>query len=185
MVQGVDVMFDERGLPWTIRLSLGWTIILALFSAGVVLLPLGLYLAYWVRSRQGGSAAFWCYTAVIVFSIMLLIRGLSPQFVGAIAMAGLVLFLVAPHVLRAEIISLYQRSWNINLPISHVLTFLFASVYLNYSIPDLPVPPSDTIASHGAGALRFTRFRGRLKFISSGCGRDSRRPGGSWFPRSS
>ena len=40
------MIFDDRGLPWTIRLSLGWTIILALSSAGILFLPLGIYLAY-------------------------------------------------------------------------------------------------------------------------------------------
>src|ERR1700689_163736 len=148
------MIFDERGLPWTIRLSLGWTIILDLFSGGFVALPLGLYLAYWVLTRQGGSAAFWCYTAVAVFWILGLIRGLPPQFVEAMVLLGLVLFLVATHVLRAEIISLYRRSWNIDLPICQLLTLFFASVYLNYSIPDLPVAPSDAIALHGVGPFR-------------------------------
>jgi hypothetical protein len=70
------------------------------------------------------------------------------------ALASLVLFLLATHVLRAEIISLYRRAWHVDLPISQVMTFFFASVYLNYSIPDLPVAPSDTIAPHGTGSFR-------------------------------
>jgi hypothetical protein len=148
------MIFDERGLPWTIQLSLGWTIILAVTSAGLLFIPLALYLSFWVRTRQGGSAAFWCYIAVIGISILLLIRGLSPQFVDAMAGADFVLFLVATHVLRAEIISLYRRSWNIDLPISHFLTFFFSSVYLNYSIPDLPIAQSDTITPEGVGLFR-------------------------------
>jgi hypothetical protein len=148
------MMFDERGLPWTIRLSLGWTIILALFSGGVLILPLGLYLAHWVRTRQGYSTAFWCYLAVIVISIMVLVPGFSERVVVALAGVGLVLLLAAPHILRSEIISLYRRSWQINLPISHFLTFLFSSVYLNYSIPDLPVAPFDSISPQEAGPFR-------------------------------
>jgi hypothetical protein len=179
------VIFDDRGMPWTIRLSLGWTIILALFSGGVVIIPLGLYLAYWVRTRQGRSAAFWCYTVVIVISILLLIQGLSSQFVVGVAVVGVVLLLAAPHILRAEIISLYRRSWQINLPISHFLTFFFSSVYLNYSIPDLPVASSNTISPQGGRTLsQFIRLKGSLSLIVSDFGTGSRRPGGSWLPHS-
>ena len=148
------MLFDERGMPWTIRLSLGWMIVLSFFSGGAVILLLGLYLAYWVKTRQGGSAAFWLHTGSAVLSIVALIRGLSPRFAESMALASLVLFLLATHVLRAEIISLYRRAWHVDLPISQVMTFFFASVYLNYSIPDLPVAPSDTIAPHGTGSFR-------------------------------
>ena len=61
-----------------------------------------------------------------------------------IASVGFILFVVASFVLRAEVISLYQRSWGINLPINRFLTFFFSSVYLNYSVPNLPVTPSTT-----------------------------------------
>lgn len=149
------MIFDERDLPWTIRLSLGWTVILALTSVGLLFIPLGLYLAYWVRTRRGRSAAFWCYVAVTLISILLLVPELFSER-SAVVVTGIdvVLFLAAPHVLRAEIISLYQRSWQINLPISHLLTFLFSSVYLNYSIPDLPVALFDAISPQGAGPFR-------------------------------
>jgi hypothetical protein len=59
-----------------------------------------------------------------------------------IAAGGFVLFVVASYILRAEIIALYLRSWGIRLPINRLLTFFFSSVYLNYSVPDLPVSPS-------------------------------------------
>jgi hypothetical protein len=90
-----------------------------------------------------------------VISILLLVPGMfSARSVVVVAGIDLVLLLAAPHVLRAEIISLYRRSWQINLPISHFLTFLFSSVYLNYSIPDLPVAPFDAINPQGAGPFR-------------------------------
>jgi hypothetical protein len=155
------MIFDDRDLPWTIRLSLGWTIILALFSGGIVLLVLGLYLAYWTRTRRGHSAAFSCYLTVIVISILVLVPGMfSGRYVVAVAGVGFVLFLVAPHVLRAEIISLYRRSWGISLPINPFLTFFFSSVYLNYSIPDLPVAPSDTIIPQEAVHARNSSSSG-------------------------
>lgn len=69
----VGMILDDRGLPWTIRLSLGWTIVLALFSAGFLYLPLGIYLAYWVRTRQGRSAVFWCYLVVAMIEILALL----------------------------------------------------------------------------------------------------------------
>jgi hypothetical protein len=142
---GVSMIFDNRGLPWTIRLSLGWTIALALFSAGFLAVPLGLYLAYWVRTRQGGSAAFWCYLIVGVISIFaFLVPKRFDLYVDPIASVGLILFVIASFVLRAEIISLYRRSWGMSLPINRFLTFCFSSVYLNYSVPDLPVTPSIT-----------------------------------------
>jgi hypothetical protein len=141
--RGISMIFDDRGLPWTIRLSLGWTIILALFSAGLLAVPLGLYLAYWVRTRQGRSAAFWCYLVVGVISILgLVVPKTFDLYVDPIASIGFIVFMAASFVLRAEIISLYQRSWGISLPINRLLTFFFSSVYLNYSVPDLPVAPS-------------------------------------------
>ena len=138
------MIFDDRGMPWTIRLSLGWTIILALFSGGILFVPLGLYLAYWVRTRQGRSIAFWCYLIVAVISILvLLIPKTFDPYVDPVASGGFVLFVSASFVLRAEIISMYRRSWGIKLPINRFLTFFFSSLYLNYSVPDLPVAPSN------------------------------------------
>ena len=137
------MIFDDRGLPWTIRLSLGWTIILALFSGGILFVPLGLYLAYWARTRRGRSAAFYCYVIVAVISIfVLLVLKTFDLYVDSIAAAGFVLFFVAAFVLRAEIVSLYRRSWGISLPINRFLTFFFSSLYLNYSVPDLPISAS-------------------------------------------
>jgi hypothetical protein len=154
------MIFDDRGMPWTIRLSLGWTIVLALCCAGALFIPLGLYLAYWVRTRQGRSVAFWCYavpTAILILDLLMpeaFARHMSPVATGVLALigaaGGLLLLLVAPFVLRAEIISLYRRSWSINLPINRFLTFLFSSVYLNYSVPDLPVAPSNEMVAKQA-----------------------------------
>jgi hypothetical protein len=151
-----DMVFDERGLPWTIRVSLGWTIILALLSAGFLAVPLGFYLAYWVRTRRGRSAAFGCYftfAAILILGLLLpneLPRQISPVATLALVVlwAGvLFLFVAAPLVLRAEIRSIYRRSWGMDLPINPLLTVLFSSIYLNYSVPDLPVPPAATTAS--------------------------------------
>jgi len=67
------MLFDDRDMPWTIRLSVGWTVMLALFLVGTAFLPLGLYLSYWVRTRSRQSASFWCYiaTAGIIFVVPL------------------------------------------------------------------------------------------------------------------
>jgi hypothetical protein len=143
------MIFDDRGMPWTIRLSLGWTIVLALFSAGILSVPLGLYLAYWVRTKQGRSAAFWCYLVVaMIWSLASLVpEKIDPRLalcMGTLVGAGFLLLLVAAFVLRSEIISLYKRSWDIDLPISRLLTFFFSSLYLNYSVPDLPIATAAT-----------------------------------------
>lgn len=141
-------MFNNRGLPWTVDLSLGWTIILALFSGGLVFLVLGLYLAYWVHTRRGHSVALWCYLIIVMFSILMLVpRLFSVPYADAVGTGVAVLWIAAALVLRAEIISLFRRSWDIKLPISLLLTILFSSVYLNYSIPDLPVSPAATVAA--------------------------------------
>jgi hypothetical protein len=150
------MIFDDRGLPWTIRLSLGWTIVLALCCVGTLFIPLGLYLAYWARTRQGHSAAFWCYlvfTAMLILALLVpddLPRHLSLAATVVLVVAWVVFLLLlvaAPLVLRAEIRSIYRRSWGMDLPIDRLLTVLFSSVYLNYSVPDLPVPPAATTAS--------------------------------------
>jgi hypothetical protein len=141
------VIFNRRGLPWTVPLSIGWTVVLALFLGGVLFVPLGLYLAYWVRTRRGRSAAFWCYLVVIVISILAwsvpktfaLYR--YPIAMGVLIFIFLVLLFAAPLALRAEIISLYQHSHGINLTINPFLTILFSSVYLNYRVLDLPIAP--------------------------------------------
>ena len=108
-------------------------------TRGALFVPLGLYLACWVRAKGGRSAAFWCYLIVITIAVLALMvpRALAP-YVYPVAVGGLVLMLVTPLVLRAEIISLYRRS-GVTLKINPLLTIIFSSVYLNYSVPDLPV----------------------------------------------
>jgi NhaP-type Na+/H+ or K+/H+ antiporter len=157
------LIFDERDLPWTIRLGLGWTIILALTSVGLLFMPLGIYLGYWVRTRRGHSAALWCYLIFTVICILsLLVPNELPRNIPPLATAiltvvatvigvgGLALLVAAPLVLRGEIRSIYRRSWGMELPINRLLTVLFSSLYLNYSLPDLPVPPFASIASQEA-----------------------------------
>jgi branched-subunit amino acid ABC-type transport system permease component len=144
------MIFDDRGMPWTIRLSLGWTIVLALCCAGALFLPLGIYLAYWVRTRQGRSVAFWCYlilTAILILVALLPLNvfdrsPVAAAVLTAFAVGVFALLFAAPLVLRAELRSLYQGTWGISLPINIFLTILFSSLYLNYSVPDLPVAPS-------------------------------------------
>jgi hypothetical protein len=153
------MIFDDRGLPWTIRLSLGWTIIIVLFSGGLLCFPLGIYLAYWVRTRQGHSAAIWSYlvlTAILTLSLLVpdeLPRSMSPvatAILTVVGLGGFALLVAVPLLLRAEIKSIYRRSWGVELPINRLLTILFSSMYLNYSVPDLPVAPFATIASQAA-----------------------------------
>jgi hypothetical protein len=64
------MIFDKEGMPRTVGLSLAWTILLALFSCGILFLPLGLYLAYWVRVTKGRSVAFWCYAVLSVVCLL-------------------------------------------------------------------------------------------------------------------
>jgi hypothetical protein len=140
-------VFNSRGVPWTIQISLGWTIVLALFSCGVVCEPLGLYLAYWVKTRQGSSAAFWCYVIDIAGWVLdLLLPKTLAIYFWPLAVLSTILALAAPLLLRSEIISLDQRSWNIRLPIKMWLTVLFSGLYLNYSIPDLPIEAAAAVA---------------------------------------
>lgn len=151
------MIFDDRGMPWTIRLSLGWTIVLALCCAGALFLPLGIYLAYWVRTRQGRSVAFWCYlilTAILIL-VLLLPQNVFDRYastaaagvlVSILGVSVLVLWFAAPLVLRSELKLLYRRSWGMTLPINILLTVLFSSLYLNYSVPDLPVASSSEAA---------------------------------------
>ena len=145
------MIFNSRGLPWTVPLGLGGTIIatvMAFSLGGVLFVPLGLYLAYWVRTRRGRSAAFWCYLIVISIGILgSLVPMTLVRYVFPIGAGGVVLLVVTPLVLRAEIISLYRCDWDLRLPINPLLTILFSSVYLNYSIPDLPVKPSAATAT--------------------------------------
>jgi hypothetical protein len=144
------LIFNDRGLPWTVPLGLGWTIVLTVVAfsvGGILFVPLGLYLAYWVRTRRGRSVAFWCY--LIVIAIALLVSSVPmtlARYLFPIGVVGIVLLVAAPLVLRAEIRSIYRRSWEMDLPINPLLTVLFSSVYLNYSVPDLPVPPAATAA---------------------------------------
>jgi hypothetical protein len=136
------MIFNRRGLPWTVPLGLGWTIILTIIAfsvGGILFLPLGLYLAYWVRTRRGGSAAFWCYLVVIGIAVLASLVSMTlAAYLYPIGVIGIVLLVASPLVLRAEIISLYKRC-GVELRINPILTILFSSVYLNYSMPDLPV----------------------------------------------
>jgi hypothetical protein len=143
------MIFNRRGLPWTVPLSLGWTIVFAVVAfslGGILFLPLGLYLAYWVRTRRGRSTAFWCYLIVIGIAVLAFVPMTLPLYLYPIGVVGIVLLVAAPLVLRTEIISLYQRS-GVKLTINPILTIFFSSVYLNYSIPDLPVSLQDPYPS--------------------------------------
>jgi hypothetical protein len=136
------MILNRRGLPWTVPLSLGWMIVMLIVffsTSGVLFVPLGLYLAYWVQVKGGRSVALRCYLIVIAMAILALLtpRALA-LYVYPVAVGGIVLMLVTPLILRTEIISLYRRS-GVNLTINPILTILLSSVYLNYSIPDLPV----------------------------------------------
>lgn len=143
-----NIIFDDRGMPWTIRLGLGWTTLIALFSLGAAFLPLGVYLSYWVRTRNGHSVAFWCYLAFLGIVILALLPITSPNLLVQgiytfIGWGGFALLIIAPLTLRAELIALYRRSWNVELEISLWLTIFFSSVYLNYTLLDLPIPAAD------------------------------------------
>jgi len=97
--------------------------------------------------------AFWCYLILTAILILVLLlpqnvfdRYASPAATGFLTSIGagvLVLWFATPLVLRSELKLLYQRSWGITLPINILLTILFSSLYLNYSVPDLPVAPSN------------------------------------------
>src|SRR5947209_2968401 len=119
------MMFNRRGLPWTVPLGLGPTIVLTVVAfsvGGILFLPLGFYLAYWVRTRRGLSAAFWCYLILIGTTVLAsLVPMTLALYLYPIGVVGIVLLLATPLVLRAEIISLYRRS-GVKLTINPILT---------------------------------------------------------------
>jgi hypothetical protein len=78
------------------------------------------------------------------------ISSVATVIVTVVGVVGLALLVSAPLLLRAEIKSIYRRSWGMELPINRLLTVLFSSVYLNYSLPDLPVAPFGSIAPQEA-----------------------------------
>jgi hypothetical protein len=147
------MIFNDEGMPRTVGISLGWTILLALFTGGFVFLFWGIYLAYWTRTKRGRGAAVWCYLIFLMIAILgLLVPGPSTdahiQLIwNAVAAAGVVLVLVTPLILRSEIISLYRASYGLDLIINPFLTILFSSAYLNYCLPDMPVELLASIAS--------------------------------------
>ena len=133
------MLFDDEDLPWTVRLSLGWTLLLSLFSFGLLFLALGLYLSYWIRSRFGRGHAFWSYCAVSVIALILLVLPLAPLrignlFIEAIATFGSVLWVVSALVLRSEILSIYKDDIGVAVTINVWLTIFFTSIYLNYCL---------------------------------------------------
>ncbi len=104
------MVLNRRDLPWTVSLSLPWTVVLAVVafcSGGILFLVLGLYLAYWVRTRRGRSVAFVCYLLVVGISILLLLftKIIPASYGDVIGIAGCVLWLIAVLALRAEIIT--------------------------------------------------------------------------------
>lgn len=139
------MIFNDRDLPWTVGLGIGSTTLLALFSGGILIIVLGLYLAYWVYTRRGQSIALWCYLLLAAVMVLALIPKMFPGYLPEVlAAVGLLLFFVAPLYLRSEIIRLYKLSHGVDLEINTLLTFLFSSIYLNYRLLDLPVPRVDS-----------------------------------------
>ena len=75
-------------------------------------------------------------------------------YTDVVGMAGFILLVITPLVLRAEIRSLYQRSHGVNLPINPLLTILFSSAYLNWHLLDLPIPAAPAETPHVQSASR-------------------------------
>jgi len=149
------VLFNPRGLPWTVGLGFGWTVLLAILSGGTLLIAWGVYLAYWVRTRQGHSTALWCYLLGIgAVMLTLAPRTLSGIYIDIVGFAGLILLVITPLVLRAEIRAVYKNSHGVNLPINPLLTILFSSAYLNWHMLDLPIPAADSETAHVRSASR-------------------------------
>jgi hypothetical protein len=67
--------------------------------------------------------------AIWIAVAFLLPRTFAP-YLDSLAAAGGVMFLAAPHFLRAEIRSLYRHTWGIDLPINQWLTIFFSSLYI-------------------------------------------------------
>ena len=71
------MIFDDRGMPWTIRLSLGWTIVhnrSRSVLCGCPILAFRDLPGVLVRTKQGRSTAFWCYmilTATLILVLLL------------------------------------------------------------------------------------------------------------------
>jgi len=81
-------------------------------------------------------------------------KTLSGIYTDVVGMAGFILLVITPLVLRAEIRSLYQRSHGVNLPINPLLTILFSSAYLNWHLLDLPIPAAPAETPHVQSASR-------------------------------
>jgi hypothetical protein len=149
------MIFNKEGMPRTVGLSLGWTILLALFSCGLLFLPLGLYLAYWVRVKRQRSVALWGYAILAAICLLEYADG-SPIFHSAAIATGVMAISLScligtPLILRSELIALYRQSYGIDLRINPLLTVFFSSIYLNYCLPDMPVDLLASIASWDPG----------------------------------
>jgi hypothetical protein len=134
-------LFDSNGLPWTAQLSLGWMVFLFIVTGGMVVIPIGLSLGVWIRTKTGSALVLLTYVILAgAFPVLSLVDPTKDQpWSDAVGVATLVLWFAGPFIARHQIARYYAQREGSEFPLSLAFTLLFGVCYLNYRMrPEFP-----------------------------------------------
>ena len=135
-------VFDSYGVPWTSRLSLGWTILVVLLTGPLLGPLLGLYLGIWLVAKRRAPSTLLVYLALLASPFAGYIPGVPHglRAIAACAALAVVLWFIGAFILRYQVMRLYCEVDETDLSLSHLYTALFGVWYVNYQLrPMWPV----------------------------------------------
>lgn len=155
-----------RGLPAPPRLHWGWVFGLSVATLGLFGTVWMVVVGWWIKKATGHAAAFWwslAYMLVIPFAFVLALAGgvWARMAGGSIAatvftatasdvtrLFSFVLYVVAAFGIRQDL-----EGAPIDIPLSGVMTFLFAPIYFQYHLHDYNVEGKIAEQLSGFGAV--------------------------------
>ena len=135
-------LFDSYGVPWTARLSLGWSMLAAVLSGLLLGPPIGLYLGIWLVARRRAPATLLIYLALLACLFGWYIPAVPHRLATIVGCAAgaMALWFIGAFTLRYQVMKLYWEVDRTDLHLSYLRTALFGVWYVNYQLrPMWPV----------------------------------------------
>jgi len=133
---------DSYGVPWSARLSLGGTIVVALLTWPIAGPLLGLYLGIWLVAKRRAPWTLLAFLALLASLFAWYIPGVPHELTTVLACcaAAPALWFIGAFTLRHQVMKLYREVDRTDLTLSYLFTALFGVWYVNYQLrPMWPV----------------------------------------------
>jgi hypothetical protein len=134
-------LFDSDDLPWTSHLSLGWIIFITCITGFLLVIPMGVYLGFWLKTKGRSVSVLVVYTLVACFCAILFLPDsiLPAMLTDAVSLLATVLWFVGAFLAWQQVKRHYAEREGSEFHLSLLLTFLFSIWYINYRIrPEFP-----------------------------------------------